>query len=117
MITPTCDQLILSRDQHATSANRVYVLIMSNVSQADFDFWDFVACARCQLPFIAVPGVPPQIPFWLTECGHVICNSHLSSCSHDLSHQIANFPADTDQSCAQCGAQSIQLVPLQRDVR
>ncbi|KAF8892492.1 hypothetical protein BD779DRAFT_1509345 [Infundibulicybe gibba] len=63
-----------------------------------FDFWEFVHCTRCRLPFSS--GSNPTIPFWLTECGHIICNSHLNA----------------DQSCATCGAQKIQLVPLQREV-
>ena len=44
----------------------------------DFDFWDFVHCALCRLPFTPEPGAPPQVPFWITECGHVVCNNHLS---------------------------------------
>ncbi|KAJ7063409.1 hypothetical protein C8F01DRAFT_1132902 [Mycena amicta] len=66
-----------------------------NADHTDFDYWDFVACARCQLPFASESG--STVPFWLTECGHVVCNAHLNS----------------DQSCAQCGATGIQLVPLQ----
>jgi len=52
---------------------------MSNVSpdQADFDFWEFVCCAKCRMPF-ALDNGGATVPFWLTECGHVICNSHLS---------------------------------------
>ncbi|CAK5277662.1 unnamed protein product, partial [Mycena citricolor] len=74
--------------------------VMSNVSsaQADFDFWEFVSCSRCQLPFVSDAGA--TIPFWLTECGHVLCNTHLQP----------------DQSCAQCGMAGIQLVPLQREM-
>ncbi|KAJ7685320.1 hypothetical protein DFH06DRAFT_1158124 [Mycena polygramma] len=73
---------------------------MSNISAApaEFDFWEFVSCARCQLPFASDSGA--TIPFWLTECGHVVCNTHLSA----------------DQSCAQCGMTGIQLVPLQREM-
>ncbi|THH13930.1 hypothetical protein EW146_g6332 [Bondarzewia mesenterica] len=73
---------------------------MSTISahQYDVDIWEFVTCARCRLPFSPDPSAPPPIPFWLTECGHVICNNHLNS----------------DQSCAQCAAQQIQIVPLSR---
>ncbi|KAH9951237.1 hypothetical protein B0H21DRAFT_271215 [Amylocystis lapponica] len=75
---------------------------MSNVSAAtpEFDFWEFVSCAKCHLPFVTEQGVSPQIPFWLTECGHVVCNSHLNS----------------DQSCTQCGQRGIQLMPLQLEM-
>ncbi|KAF8485612.1 hypothetical protein JB92DRAFT_2836809 [Gautieria morchelliformis] len=70
----------------------------------DFDYWEFVYCAICFLPFIAdpdnAPTAPPSVPFWLTECGHTLCNNHLHA----------------DQSCAACGAGAIQLVPLQRDM-
>ncbi|KAI5835062.1 hypothetical protein K523DRAFT_385282 [Schizophyllum commune Tattone D] len=73
---------------------------MSHVShqELEFDFWEFVCCSRCQLPFNSNAG--QSIPFWLTECGHVICNNHLCA----------------DQSCSKCGAQGIQLIPLQRDL-
>ncbi|KAJ7109504.1 hypothetical protein C8R44DRAFT_679714 [Mycena epipterygia] len=73
---------------------------MSNISAApaEFDFWEFVSCSRCQLPFASDSGA--TVPFWLTECGHVVCNTHLN----------------IDQSCAQCGMAGIQLVPLQREM-
>lgn len=64
----------------------------------EFDFWEFVACAKCYLPFISHSG--PSVPFWLTECGHVVCNNHLCS----------------DQSCPQCRSPKIQLIPLQADM-
>ncbi|ESK94532.1 hypothetical protein Moror_7999 [Moniliophthora roreri MCA 2997] len=66
----------------------------------DFDFWEFVNCARCQLPFLSGPDAVATVPFWLTECGHVLCNNHLKA----------------DQSCSQCGATGVQLVPLQREM-
>ncbi|KAJ3732285.1 hypothetical protein DFJ43DRAFT_997286 [Lentinula guzmanii] len=62
-----------------------------------FDFWEFVSCAKCQLPFNANGST---VPFWLTECGHVVCNNHLSP----------------DQTCSQCKSSGIQLVPLQHDM-
>ncbi|KAJ3993926.1 hypothetical protein F5050DRAFT_613430 [Lentinula boryana] len=62
-----------------------------------FDFWEFVSCAKCQLPF---NGNGSTVPFWLTECGHVVCNNHLSP----------------DQTCPQCKSSGIQLVPLQHDM-
>lgn len=51
----------------------------------DFDFWDFVSCAVCHLPFSPPDRGPPPVPFWITECGHVLCNSHLSQ------HQLLWF--------------------------
>ncbi|KAF5330856.1 hypothetical protein D9619_005617 [Psilocybe cf. subviscida] len=63
------------------------------------DFWEFVACAKCRMPFALESGVA-TVPFWLTECGHVMCNNHINS----------------DQSCGQCGAQGIQVTPLHREV-
>ncbi|KAK7693533.1 hypothetical protein QCA50_003102 [Cerrena zonata] len=68
--------------------------------QPEFDFWEFVACARCHLPFSAESGAQPPVPFWVTECGHVVCNNHLKP----------------DQSCTECGTQGIQVAPLQREV-
>ena len=57
-------------------------LTMSNASapqSSSFDFWEFVACGTCQLPFISTSTSGPTIPFWLTECGHIVCNNHLSA--------------------------------------
>ena len=45
-------------------------------SHTDFDIWDTICCAKCLLPFPSKAG--PTIPFWLTECGHILCNNHLS---------------------------------------
>ncbi|KAJ8078871.1 hypothetical protein PM082_013155 [Marasmius tenuissimus] len=72
----------------------------TSANQQEFDFWEFVSCAKCQLPFYSGASNVATVPFWLTDCGHVICNNHLKS----------------DQSCAQCGTQDIQLLPLQREV-
>ncbi|KAH7912235.1 hypothetical protein BJ138DRAFT_1084052 [Hygrophoropsis aurantiaca] len=66
----------------------------------EFDFWNFVTCNICHLPFVTSNHGPPSIPFWITECGHVICNNHLNP----------------DQSCSQCGDRNIQLMALQRDM-
>ncbi|KAJ4487834.1 hypothetical protein J3R30DRAFT_3431884 [Lentinula aciculospora] len=65
----------------------------------DFDFWEFVCCAKCQLPYNSGAS-SSTVPFWLTECGHVICNNHLNP----------------DQTCAQCKSSGIQLIPLQHDM-
>src|SRR6266702_4553670 len=54
---------------------------ISSSSPNDLDFWEFVTCSKCHLPFSSGPSAPPQVPFWLTECGHVICNIHLSKSS------------------------------------
>ncbi|KIY72051.1 hypothetical protein CYLTODRAFT_69984 [Cylindrobasidium torrendii FP15055 ss-10] len=70
---------------------------VSNASP-DFDFWEFVACSRCQIPYHTPNG--PVTPFWLTSCGHVICNNHLNP----------------DQSCGTCGTQSVECVPLQQEL-
>ncbi|KAI0306346.1 hypothetical protein B0F90DRAFT_739094 [Multifurca ochricompacta] len=93
----------------AGSASQVLTLLlirvyggMSHISspRTDLDIWDFVTCSKCHLPFSSGPSAPPQVPFWLTECGHVICNLHLNA----------------DQSCCECGAQRIQMMPLQREL-
>ena len=79
---------------------------------SEFDFWDFVECSKCHLPFITDSG--PAIPFWLTDCGHIICNSHLSQ-SKRVVQQISNsMISDPDQSC-HCGSTDIQVIPLQHD--
>ncbi|KAH8827067.1 hypothetical protein DL96DRAFT_1680937 [Flagelloscypha sp. PMI_526] len=72
---------------------------MSTTAAMDMDFWDYVCCSRCYLPVSTDKG-SFTIPFWLTECGHVVCNNHLKS----------------DQSCATCGATQIQVTPLQHDL-
>ncbi|EIW85076.1 hypothetical protein CONPUDRAFT_141814 [Coniophora puteana RWD-64-598 SS2] len=77
---------------------------MSSISGAahdafDFDFWKFVNCCVCHLRFASTSAAPP-VPFWITECGHVICNNHLNS----------------NQRCPQCGSHNIQLMPLQHDI-
>jgi len=46
--------------------------------ETDFEFWNFVNCSLCHLPFTTSDLGPPSIPFWITECGHVLCNNHLS---------------------------------------
>lgn len=46
-------------------------------SQQEFDFWDYVSCSLCYLLFTPNDKGPPPVPFWLTECGHVLCNNHL----------------------------------------
>ncbi|KAF8265955.1 hypothetical protein EI94DRAFT_1734329 [Lactarius quietus] len=73
---------------------------MSSNSPNDLDIWEFVSCSKCHLPFSSGPSAVPQVPFWLTECGHVICNIHLNA----------------DQSCCKCGSQQIQMMPLQREL-
>ncbi|KAH8107063.1 hypothetical protein BXZ70DRAFT_271511 [Cristinia sonorae] len=64
----------------------------------EFDFWEFAVCSRCHLPFTTVDGAPPQVPFWITECAHILCNNHLNA----------------DQSCIQCGTQNVQIASLHR---
>lgn len=53
---------------------------MSHVSlnqlDVEADFWDYIACGKCSLPYSF--DDPTSIPFWLTECGHVVCNNHIS---------------------------------------
>jgi hypothetical protein len=43
-----------------------------------YDFWEAVTCAKCHLRFVPDGGGPPLAPFWITECGHILCNNHLS---------------------------------------
>ncbi|KAF5389892.1 hypothetical protein D9757_003716 [Collybiopsis confluens] len=69
-----------------------------SAESSELGFWEFVCCSKCYLSFSN--GAGPTVPFWLTECGHVICNNHLNH----------------DQSCARCGTRGIQLVPLQQDM-
>ena len=46
-----------------------------------YDFWEAVTCAKCHLRFVPDGGGPPLAPFWITECGHILCNNHLSEFS------------------------------------
>ncbi len=91
---------------------------ISSSSLTDLDIWEFVSCSKCHLPFSSDPSAPPQVPFWLTECGHVICNLHLSMSPlyNRCSCKSTEYTSDADQSCCECGAQGIQMIPLQREV-
>ena len=64
-------------------------ILMSNVStNSDADaYWELVHCQICFHHFINPenPKAPPPIPFWVTNCGHVLCNNHLSKLSSELS--------------------------------
>lgn len=54
-------------------------LISLNQPSAEADFWDYIACGKCFFPYSS--DDPASIPFWLTECGHVVCNNHISTFS------------------------------------
>ncbi|CAE6400624.1 unnamed protein product [Rhizoctonia solani] len=71
-------------------------------SSTDNSIWEYVHCSVCMMLFLPPnrPDPVPDVPFWLTECGHVICNNHLMP----------------DQSCASCGAKNPSIVPLQRNM-
>ncbi|EJF65832.1 hypothetical protein DICSQDRAFT_49813 [Dichomitus squalens LYAD-421 SS1] len=74
---------------------------MSNISQPpEFDFWEFVSCGICRLEYIKESGALSNIPFWITECGHVACNAHINA----------------DQSCAECGNTGIHVLAMSRDL-
>ena len=93
----------------------------STLSQRSLDFWEFVCCGKCHLPFVgdgAHEGGPP-IPFWLTECGHILCNQHLSTCYFFLESLAICFLwwTDPNQTCPCCGSAGIEVIPLHRDVR
>ncbi|CAE6424268.1 unnamed protein product [Rhizoctonia solani] len=71
-------------------------------SPTDKSIWEYVHCSVCMMLFLPPNRTDPvpDIPFWLTECGHVICNNHLMA----------------DQSCASCRAKNPTIVPLQRNM-
>ncbi|KAI1795905.1 hypothetical protein LXA43DRAFT_990016 [Ganoderma leucocontextum] len=74
---------------------------MSHISAPpEFNFWEFVSCGICQLEYIDESGALSNVPFWLTECGHVVCNKHLNA----------------DQSCAECGSTGIHVLAMARDL-
>lgn len=88
---------------------------MSSLSDTDPDLWDTISCSKCLLPFLSKAG--PTIPFWLTECGHILCNNHLSKQPVATRHPFPRLTVPgPNQSCTQCGAQGIQLTPLQKEV-
>ena len=96
---------------------------MSHISTTlEFDFWEFVSCGICRLEYIDEPGVFSSTPFWLTECGHVVCNNHLSM-SSTLVYISDNLtfhslmPGDPDRSCAECGSTGIRVLAMAKDVR
>ena len=48
------------------------------MSTNDFDYLEFAHCGACMAEYLPLgEGAPPQ-PFWLTDCGHILCNQHLS---------------------------------------
>jgi hypothetical protein len=69
----------ISHVTRAITGWTVNTLFSSSMTQMEFDFWEFVDCAKCRLPFLSDSG--STVPFWLTECGHVVCNNHLSRSS------------------------------------
>ena len=96
------------------------ILEQSGQERRDLDFWDYVSCSKCHLLFTPDQGGPPPVPFWITECGHIICNSHLSRIQplHTMCNVTQRSPRNypgSDGSCAKCGAKEIQVAPLQRE--
>ncbi|KZS91052.1 hypothetical protein SISNIDRAFT_169015 [Sistotremastrum niveocremeum HHB9708] len=84
---------------------------MSNVGSASnpnrsqpFDIWDFVHCGICYTTFVNPdnpnPNAPPTVPFWVTECGHVVCNNHLKP----------------DKTCGVCGHTDVAVMAMSRDL-
>jgi hypothetical protein len=43
-----------------------------------FDVWEFVSCGICHIPYGNPAGGQSSNVFWLTDCGHILCNNHLS---------------------------------------
>ncbi|KAG8738436.1 hypothetical protein FRC12_016759, partial [Ceratobasidium sp. 428] len=64
------------------------------------NIWNYVHCSVCMVLFLPPnrPNPVPDMPFWVTDCGHVICNNDLKA----------------DQSCSACGTTGITCVPLQQ---
>lgn len=65
-------------------ANTYYSNNISDVKLAagstqidDLDIWEFTHCDHCMLPFEQSSSEQSRVPFWLTECGHVMCDSHI----------------------------------------
>lgn len=73
--------------------------------QPEFDIWEFVSCAKCHLPFSADPAAPPLVPFWLTSCGHVLCNNHISLSPSSLAQE---FGGSSRFSCHQARIKAVQ---------
>lgn len=42
------------------------------------DIWDFINCGKCHRFYSPDSTQPPPLPFWVTNCAHVVCNNHLS---------------------------------------
>jgi hypothetical protein len=86
-----------------------------------FDFWEFICCAHCHRPFQTDHNAAPPVPFWLTECGHIICNNDLSMTILERYMRVFalsfdHVVVDSDQHCTICGTRGIHLTALQRDV-
>lgn len=53
----------------------------------DAEFWEFIVCSKCCLPYTS--NATLTVPFWLTECGHIVCNNHLSRFTFRLLEALA----------------------------
>lgn len=62
---------------------RLSLILMSALSSTSqtSSYWELVHCHVCYLAYTSIdnPSALPSIPFWITECGHVLCNNHLSN--------------------------------------
>jgi hypothetical protein len=65
-------------DQVTLPPSSISMASSSIAGDSVYDFWEAVTCAKCHLRFVPDGGGPPLAPFWITECGHVLCNNHLS---------------------------------------
>ena len=114
-VSVTCERSIKS-----TCLPRPSMASSSIAGDTVYDFWEAVTCAKCHLRFVPDSGGPPLVPFWITECGHILCNSHISGYIDNRSSfgpaLISNGLEDADQSCSHCGDRPINLAPLQREV-
>jgi len=80
-----------SRKLVALSLVRPSAMASSSIAgETVYDFWEAVTCAKCHLRFVPDAGGPPLVPFWITECGHILCNNHLSGYS-DTSILVVRF--------------------------
>lgn len=94
---------------------------MSSVrSDGAFSLWEFVHCGICYTFW----SDPPRIPLWATDCGHIICNDHLSGpltcryrdCSEKKNLLIASTSKGPNGSCSCCGLEGVAVLPLKNDV-
>ena len=100
-VSVTCEHSIKS-----TCLPRPSMASSSIAGDSVYDFWEAVTCAKCHLRFVPDGGGPPLVPFWITECGHILCNNHISGY---IDNRILFWTGFDFQRPRRCGSKLLTL--------